>query len=222
MKIPSLGTLYALIRKLISSRIRIVAQDPVTNLTYSIFSDPIRVLSKPSQVAKYLCKKSASTTASTSSKKRASSSASNISSGVNNSNGLILEALARLEQSQAEQRGMLDSLLKKNHCEHRDGGDDTELFNTFTAFINCYNRIDRTERPSKVRKLLDRNAVAKQAVEELFHYSYTPESPSSSSNSSAEVSAPSSPTSPSASPTSDLYSYLDSLGSPLSLLSDEL
>jgi hypothetical protein len=140
---------------------------------------------------------------------------------VNNSNGLILEALARLEQSQAEQRSMLDSLLKKNHCEHRDGGDDAELFNTFTAFINCYNRIDRAERPSKIRKLLDCNALAKQTIDELFHFSYTPDSPSSS-NSSAEVSAPSSPTSPSSSPTSDLYSYLDSLGSPLDLLSDGL
>jgi hypothetical protein len=146
-----------------SPRLRIGFLDVASNVAYEVTSDPIRVLSKPSQVSKYLAKHGLSLPSPPpkSGKRNSGALSDNSEGGKKTSNELILEALARLETKQEEQQLLINKLLLERKKAPADFGlgkipdpNDMDFGDSFAAFLAAFDKVPREERPQKLRRVL--------------------------------------------------------------------
>jgi hypothetical protein len=155
-------------------KVGIVAND----VTYEVMSDPIRVVSKPSQVHK---------------KRKTTSPASPelacpptpAAAGTKRervmavpASDAVLESLHRLEEQQREQRKIIEQLLtQKTSSEPTQRSADTndDFETAFQKLLNAYNKIPSEERPQKLRRVIS-NTPETDTITDFISVCCSPES----------------------------------------------
>jgi len=156
--------------------------------TVELFSEPIRVLSKPSQIQKEKRKRAGTVTTAPetpmipSTPLIPSTPAPPKKTAVFDS--AVLDALHRMEQQQREQKQLIEQLLySKTGVEvappvapstPTDADDSFE--NAFVKFLNAWNAVPVGDRPSKMRKVLTTAPDHTTTVSNFVQVCSTPES----------------------------------------------
>jgi len=139
-------------------KIRIDAEDTLSNVTWTLFSESIRILSKPSQVTKELgreCKPSQSNRG-----KRAVASPSTpilapttstpaITNSLptdSNAMAAILSSLSRVEEQLRKHDNQLNQLTRVDL--------NLTVEDAFKATLSAWSKLNQEDRPTKMRKLL--------------------------------------------------------------------
>eukprot|EP01119_Soliformovum_irregulare_P010088 TRINITY_DN2465_c0_g1_i1.p1 TRINITY_DN2465_c0_g1~~TRINITY_DN2465_c0_g1_i1.p1 ORF type:complete len:333 (+),score=41.92 TRINITY_DN2465_c0_g1_i1:58-1056(+) len=136
-------------------RVKVSVHDPVSPVVWDLFSDPIRVLSKPSQVEKYKAKLTQAPII----KPRAralsppKSSPPTSPDQPKTPDNLVLEALARLEEQQRQQQRTIDLLLIRQPVAVPDPA-QSNFEAAFHQLLHAFSQIPKDERSPKVRRLL--------------------------------------------------------------------
>jgi len=125
------------------------------NAAVEVTSEPIRVVSKPSQVHKEKRKRAGVVTTAPSTPIAPPSPISSIT-GKRKENDLVLETLYRLEEQQRQQKAIIEQLLVQQKpatvATAKESEDDFESL--FHKFLGAYTKVPAEDRPNKVRKVL--------------------------------------------------------------------
>jgi len=145
--------------------------------TFEVISEPIRVVSKPSQVHKKR-RTGASTVEITAPPTPTVTCGSKRSAPSNQDS--VLEALQRMEDQQLEQRKLIEQLLLQQQTSSSSPKtfsfiDDGDFISAFQTFLNAYNKIPIEERPNKLRKAVLSNQTASDSLADFVSVCVTPE-----------------------------------------------
>lgn len=143
-----------------------------------LFSEPFKVVSKPSLVGKERRGKRSAATAviqPTSPVSSPSSSpneapVSSVSGTKRNADQMLVETLQRLEDEQRQQRRIIEQLLTANKNikpAQMPDVEDSSFEVAFQQFLNAYAKVPFTERASKLRKVMS-DATSSSAVTDLI------------------------------------------------------
>jgi len=145
-----------------------------------LLSNPIKVVSKPSQATK---------------KRSAEEISSEKTPQKKTTTEVLLETLARLEQQGREHQVLLEQLSKNSSSSNLFGCNTSipdpseEDFETaFKRFLNCFNRLGEEERPRKIRKMAaNMSSVDNENLSELVNILSTGEIQSWNNGSSSTL-----------------------------------
>lgn len=145
-------------------RIKLWCQDPVSGATLCDFSQPIKVISKRTQVKKMMERKLAASKPAVVNPDNGPTSP--ITLPIVNptkrpaaTDGAVSETLVRMEEQQREQMKLLQMLVannvssqtnKRNHPEPNE----LDFEEIFTTFLKAYSAIPQDERPTKIRRVV--------------------------------------------------------------------
>lgn len=124
-----------------------------TSETLEVTSEPIRVVSKPSQIYKEKRKRAGAVTTVptstplTSIKRKLPESASMFT--MNGAGDRVFETLKRMEEQQKEQRKMIENLLVRPPVTEQSNFEAL-----FVQFLEAYKKLPAEERPSKIQTVL--------------------------------------------------------------------
>lgn len=158
-------------------KIRIDAEDSTANVAWTVFSESIRVLSKPSQVLKELGRDSTKPATSNRGKRAAPSPSTPVSSVPtapvsipsattpslplttdSNVMSAILTSLSRVEEQLKKHDDRLNQLTSLN----------LSVEDAFRATLSAWSKLNSAERPAKMRKML--SSLATEEKENLDNF----------------------------------------------------
>jgi hypothetical protein len=125
-----------------------------SNPALEVTSEPIRVVSKPSQVHKEKRKRAGVVTTAPSTPIAPSSPSVASITGKRKENDLVMETLYRMEEQQRQQRAIIEQLLLQRPAATTSKESDDDFESLFQKFLGAYAKLPADERPTKVRKVL--------------------------------------------------------------------
>jgi len=116
-----------------------------------LVSEPIRVLSKPSQIQKEKRKRAGSVCIAPDTPIPSTPIASTCPKKITGLELSMMETLQRLEETQKEQKVLIEKLVRSQKLDNEDDG---EFESAFSKFLCAWNKLPTEERPNKMRKVI--------------------------------------------------------------------
>ncbi len=146
-------------------RIKIGVTSPQTTQPLEVMSEPIRVVSKVSQIQREKARNTPRTTQNTPNSPSSSQQLSGTKRAAPSSptNDVIQDTLQRLEDQQREQRALIEQLIRQQQpCEQ-----SVDFESAFFNFLTAFRSIPCEDRPSKVLKVMNSSSDSVNLLSEL-------------------------------------------------------